>query len=233
MRFARFTAGLLMLPLLWAECLVIWTIMPDAFVQDFPFLSRQLMALAGGFAAWLLLAMRIPVSNWFYVFGHELTHAAWGLATLSRVSKIRITSNGGYCVVENPGMFTTLAPYFIPFYLVLALAVRAVLGIWFDMSGFATLWIGAMGFAYGFHVTSTIGTLVNVAQPDIREYGRFFSCVFIVAANLAFVAAGLALALGVPAGDFWNIARERVAGVYAATWELACAAAIRARRVAG
>lgn len=232
MNTVRLLIGVLLLPLLWAECLVAWAIVPDAFVQDFPFLSTPLLALAGGFAAWLLLALRVPVSNWFYVFGHELTHAAWGLATLSRVSKIRVSASGGYCVVENPGMFTTLAPYFIPFYLVLAMALRALLGIWFDMSPYATWWLVAMGFAYGFHVTNTFETLAKVAQPDIRAYGRFFSCVFIVAANLAFLAAGLALALGVPGGELWNIARGHVAAAYAGAWSWMLATAACLRRLA-
>ena len=215
-KFARFIVSILLLPFLWAECLTIFDIMPGAFSSEFPFLSRELVATVAGIALWLVIALFIPVSNWFYVFGHELTHAAWGLATFSKVSKISVTSRGGFCCIENPGMFTTLAPYFIPFYLVVLLALRAIVGIWVDMAPYAMLWFAALGFAYGFHVTNTITSIVTVDQPDIRVYGRFFSCVFILSANLLFLGIGFAMLAGTPAAEFASIAADRIVGTYSA-----------------
>lgn len=215
-KFARFIAAILLIPFLWAECLTIFDIMPGAFSAEFPFLSPELVATVAGIALWLVLALFVPVSNWFYVLGHELTHAAWGLATFSKVSKISVTSRGGFCCIENPGMFTTLAPYFIPFYLVVLLALRAIAGIWVDMAPYALPWFAALGFAYGFHVTNTVTSIVTVDQPDIRVYGRFFSCVFILSANLLFVGVGFALLDGTPVSELASIAADRVAGTYAA-----------------
>lgn len=219
-KFLRFVTGLLLLPFVWAECLALFDVLPGAFSPDFPFLSRELLAVFGGIALWLVIAWRASVSNWFYVFGHELTHAAWGLLTFSKVSKISVTSRGGYCLINNPGMFTTLAPYFIPFYVVVLLALRALLGIWFDMTPFAPWWFCALGFAYGFHLTNTVVSIVTVDQPDIRAYGRFFSCAFILAANLLFLMLGFALLVGLPAVELASIALERVCGVYSGLWTI-------------
>lgn len=225
--FLRFLVGLLLLPFIWAECKVALAIVPNAFTQQAPFLSAPLLAMIGGFALWLLLACKVTVSNWFYVLGHELTHACWALLTFSKVSKIKVSSNGGYCLISNPGMFTTLAPYFIPFYLVVVLVLRAILGIWLDMSNGALWWMGAVGFAYGFHVTNTIAALTKAEQSDIRVYGRFFSCAFIVVANLAFLDLGMALSMGVPPGELWGSFVENTSATYLAVWSAARAALAR------
>lgn len=216
-RFVRFVLGLLLLPFLWAECLAVYSAVPDAFIPDFPYLSGNLISLAVGLFAWLALSCRFSVSNAIYVFGHEMTHAAWALATFSKVSKIKVSAGGGYCMISNPGMFTTLAPYFIPFYLVVVLLLRAILGIWLDMSPYSNLWMGAVGFTYGFHVTNTIATLVKVEQPDIHVYGRLFSCVFIAMANLGFLAIGMALATGMPLGELGGTLVDSAIGCYSAT----------------
>lgn len=216
--FIRFIAGLALLPFVWAECRVAAAILPNAFTQEAPFISTPLLSMIAGFALWLLLACRASTSSWFYVLGHELTHACWALLTFSKVSKIKVSSNGGYCLISNPGMFTTLAPYFIPFYLLVVLAARALLGIWLDMSAYAPWWMGAVGFTYGFHVTNTIAALTKAEQSDIRVYGRFFSCVFIVVANLAFLDLGMSVAMGVPVGELWCAVAESATSVYAAVY---------------
>lgn len=214
---SRFLAGLLLLPFVWAEGAALLALLPDAYAPDFPFVSGEVVAFMGGMALWCVLAWLVGGGGWLYVFGHELTHAAWALLTFSKVSKIHVTSRGGYCLIDNPGPFTTLAPYFVPFYVVVLLLIRLALGFWFELAPYARWWIAALGFAYGFHVTKTVESIVKVAQPDIRAYGRLFSYVFIAAANLLFLGLGLATMLGSPLrGWLWELWGATV-GAYGAT----------------
>lgn len=227
-RTLRFSAGLLLLPFIWAEGVALLSLLPDAYATDFPYVSWEILAFIGGMALWCAIALRIGGGGWLYVFGHELTHAAWALMTFTKVSKIHVTRRGGYCLISNPGPLTTLAPYFVPFYVVVLLLVRLALGHWFDMAPWARWWIGALGFAYGFHVTNTIESLVKVAQPDIREYGRLFSCVLIVVANMLFLGLGMAVMLGSPLRGWLMGLWGATADAYCATWRFAVWAAMSA-----
>lgn len=195
-RQLRFLVGVALVPAVAGIALAIYRLMPNMLRADFPYISGEILALAAGFAAWTVLFSLVRVPDAVYVLGHELTHAAWALCTFQRVGRIRVSSDGGSCVVSNPGMFTTLAPYFIPFYLLVLLLLRLVLSIWFDMAAYAVWWLAALGFAYGFHLTYTIKALFEVDQPDVREYGRVFSYVAIVLFNLLLLGLGLVWVTG-------------------------------------
>lgn len=215
---ARFLVALALLPFLWAEFAAIPVLAPGSFAPDFPFVSSDILFLFGGMALWFVVAWRFRVNPWFYVLGHELTHAAWALLTFSKVGRISVTSRGGYCTIDKPGVFTTLAPYFVPFYLALLLILRAILSIWFVMAPYGGWWMGAFGFAYGFHVTNTIDSIVGVDQPDIREYGRVFSCVLIAVANMLFLLLGFAAAAGTPFADVFGALADAVLASYLWVW---------------
>lgn len=224
-RAFRFLVALVLLPALAAECLAIRALMPAFFIGDFPFLSPEILAVLGGYAAWTVLFAFARIPEWIYVLGHELTHAAWGLCTFSKVGRIRVSSSGGSCVVSNPGMFTTLAPYFVPFYMVVTLLTRLAVGLFADMAQYALWWLAAIGFTYGFHLTYTVKTLVEVEQPDVREYGRFFSYVLIVAANLLVLGAGLVWVTGTPPGQYVAELGDCLRESYVWTWRWLCALA--------
>lgn len=202
MRFLRFIVALLLLPAIAAEGMAIYDLMPSMLTLSFPFLSREILAVLGGYLLWILFFVFIPIPITIYIFGHELTHALWGLLTGSKVGRIHVASNGGYCTVSNPGMFTTLAPYFVPFYLVVLLLIKLILSIWYPLDAGAFWWLVGVGITYGFHFVYTIKMLVEVEQPDVREYGRFFSYALIVFVNLLILGAGLVFITGTSFIDF-------------------------------
>lgn len=219
-KILRFVIALLMLPYIGALAIAIYSILPSMLRTGFPYLSTEIIAIISGLALWTLLFAVVDIPDSIYIFGHELTHAIWGLCTGSTVGGIKVSSNGGSCVVSDPGMFTTLAPYFVPFYLMVILLARAVSGIWIDMRPYAAWWLAAMGFAYGFHATNTIETLTEVEQPDVLEYGRFFSYVFIIAGNLLVLGMGLSLACGTPLSHYWAVLSNGACTAYSWTWDL-------------
>ena len=189
-RFLLFLLGLLLIPLVLAVFLAIGDLLPSLFLSEFPWLSGDFLALFAGYAVWTVLFLLAPPSMKVYVLGHELTHALWGLMTFSRVGRLRVRENGGSVGVSDPGFFTTLAPYFIPFYLVVLLVLRLLLGMFIDMSGYERIWLFLIGSAYGFHVTYTVKSL-SERQPDIHVYGRVVSYVAILLINLLLLGYGL------------------------------------------
>ena len=182
-RFLLFLLGVALIPAIGAAFLAVGDLLPSLFKSSLPFIAPEPLAFAAGYALWILLFLFLPPSVKMYVWGHELTHAMWGLMTGSKVGKIKVTDKGGYVNLTNPGIFTTLAPYFVPFYLVVILLLRLLAGLFLDMGPYALWWLGLFGMAYGFHITYTVRSLTE-HQPDIREFGRVISYALILLINV-------------------------------------------------
>lgn len=182
--------GVLLIPAIPGVALAVLDLLPAIFSGDFPWISREPLAVLLGYAAWTVVFAAIPPAARVYVLGHELTHAAWGLMTFSRVRRLRVRDDGGSVEITSPGFFTTLAPYFVPFYLLVVLLARLVAGLFADMGPYSSCWLFLVGLAYGFHVTYTVKSLAG-RQPDIRVYGRVLSCVAIIVINLLILGYGL------------------------------------------
>ena len=182
-RFLLFLLGIALFPVIPAIALSISDLLPAVSLHGFPWIAHEPLAVFSGYAFWTLVFLIMPPSAKVYVLGHELTHALWGLLTFSRVGRLRVDKNGGSVDISHPGFFTTLAPYFIPFYLVVVLLLRFCLGLFIPMEPYALCWLFLIGIAYGFHVTYTVKSL-SCLQPDICVYGHVISYVAIVIFNL-------------------------------------------------
>ena len=212
-RFLLFLLGVALLPAILAAVLAVGDLMPALFVAVPPFIAPGPLAFAIGYALWTLLFLVLPPSVRMYVWGHELTHALWGLFTGSKVGKIKVGDDGGYVNLTNPGIFTTLAPYFVPFYLVVVLLLRLVAGLFWDMAPYAPLWLGLMGMAYGFHVTYTVRSLTE-RQPDIREFGHVISYALILLINVLVFGYGLVALTHASLPEYHGALVERGEQVY-------------------
>ena len=219
-RFLLFLAGLLLLPLLYALARAVGDLLPALFLDRPPWVAPEAIALFAGFAAWSLLSVFLPPATRVYVFGHELTHAAWGLLTGSKVGRMRVGDDGGFVELSNPGIFTTLAPYFVPFYLVVLLLLRLLAGLFADMRPYALWWLFAMGLAYGFHVLYTIKSLIQ-HQPDIRVYGRLVSYVVILLANTLIFGYGFVAVTSATIPAYHGAIIQRTGEAYSAVWRTA------------
>ena len=182
-RFLLFLIGVALIPAICAAVLAVYDLFPTLLTSSLPFIAPEPLAFAAGYAICTILFLFLPPAIKMYVWGHELTHALWGLMTGSKVGKIKVSDKGGYVNLTNPGIFTTLAPYFVPFYLVVVLLLRLVIGLFFDMEPYALWWLVLFGMAYGFHVTYTIRSLTE-RQPDIKEFGHVISYVLILLINV-------------------------------------------------
>ncbi len=231
-RALRFLAGLLLLPLCWAVARATLDLSAAVLASRPPWTSPDLPALLAGYFGWVLLFALLSPPARAYVWGHELTHAFWGLMTGSRVGGLRVDADGGSVRVSRPGLFTTLAPYLVPFYTLLVLLARLLLGLFLDMRGWAPFWLFLTGLTWGFHLTFTLRALAQ-RQPDILAYGRLFSCVLIFLGNIAGIGCGLAAATRTPLPRYRERLAARACASYGGAARGLAASARAGRELAG
>jgi hypothetical protein len=212
-RFLLFLVGVALLPAICAAALAVYDLFPALLTSTMPFIAPEPLAFVAGYALWTVLFLFLPPAIKMYVWGHELTHALWGLMTGSKVGKIKVGENGGYVNLTNPGIFTTLAPYFVPFYLVVVLLLRLVAGLFWDMEPYALWWLGLFGMAYGFHVTYTVRSLTE-RQPDIKEFGHVISYVLILLINVLVFGYGIVAVTNASIPQYHGALFERGAQAY-------------------
>lgn len=138
--------------------------------------------LVAGVLCWTAVYALLPEPLWIYVLGHEMTHALWAWLFGGRVKKIRVSSRGGHVVLTKTNFLITLAPYFFPFYAVLAAAIFGAGDSLWGWQACRPVFLILMGAAYGFHVTMT-WSILRTRQPDLVSEGWFFSGVVIVLGN--------------------------------------------------
>ena len=154
-------------------------------------LSLHAAVGAAACLAGILLFHRFPLIP-LYILGHELSH--WFTAKLFRLKtgKIRLHRNHGSVEIDNPNVWVTLAPYFVPLYTLL------LLGIWGQLVWFVPQppswagWLAAVliGLSYGYHIALTWRAL-RQGQEDLRIHGVCFSLSLIVMMNLLLLYGGM------------------------------------------
>ena len=169
--------------------------------------------------AWMTLSHPVRA----YVFGHELTHALWGLAFGARPSDVRIGAEGGSVKLTKTNFLITLAPYFFPFYTFVVIIVALVTYAFLRPLPFLPFWMFIIGFTWAFHVLFTLETLTQ-RQPDVRLYGRVFSWTVIFLVNVALVLVWLAATTPLTFAALGSIVLGRVASAYVAVGASAVAA---------
>lgn len=146
---------------------------------------------AGGVGAVLALAL-MPKPMLTYVIGHELTHAVCAWLCGGKVKQFQVSDEGGHVVLSKSNFLIALAPYFLPLYAVLVVAVYA-LGHWLWRWPAGSPWFHlALGAAYGFHVALT-WHILGIAQTDVSGQGYLFSATVIYLGNVLVLLLGLPL----------------------------------------
>ncbi len=185
-RFLRCLLAVGMLPLVWGVVRAFFDVFRQIPAPEGSVLPAEMVAVVCGLLAFLVVWTVLPAPVRLYVLGHELTHAVWGLAFGASVSRLKVGPSGGSVSLSKSNVWITLAPYFFPFWtIVVALAAVAV-RCFVSPLPMPCLWLFAIGFTWCFHVCFTIRSLMQF-QPDIQEYGRFFSYVLIVLFNVTLV----------------------------------------------
>lgn len=151
------------------------------------------LGFAGGVAAWLLLWPVLPRTTLLYVFGHEATHAIWAWCFGGTVLDFKVRADGGYVRTDRVNCWVVLAPYFFPFYALLAAWLWWLASFWVNLDAYAWAVAGLVGAGWAFHVSYTFLVLGRV-QSDITSQGWVFSLALILLMNVVPATVCLALA---------------------------------------
>jgi hypothetical protein len=219
-RFLRFLVGLGLLPLCVAVTLALLDLLRGLSCGSDALASAGTLWLLAGYAVWLGAWFVLPRPVRTYVMAHELTHALWGIFFGARVRNLRVSEKGGSVNLSKTNLLITLAPYFFPFYTVLVVLIRGILGVFVQPVPFPFFWLFLVGLTWGFHLCFTIQSLL-VRQPDIHEYGRLFSYAVIYLFNLAGIGLWVVCTTAATAAGFAALLRGRAWDAYGAVAHLA------------
>jgi len=119
----------------------------------------------------------------FYVLGHELTHALFVILSFGRVTDLKVSVDGGYILTNKSNILIALSPYFIPFWSLVVLSVSGFIVAWKPIPHGDDILLLLLGGTWCFHVVWTLW-MIPRDQPDLQEHGTIFSLSIIVLANL-------------------------------------------------
>ncbi|MEM7010908.1 MAG: hypothetical protein AAF585_05430 [Verrucomicrobiota bacterium] len=184
--------GVVLIPLVLITWQTFLSSVKQATLNDEFWREPQFWFFHMGIVMWIvvLAGLRGKAMIWMYVLGHEYTHA---IAALCCGGKLFgwpvVTSSGGQVLTNKNNVFISLAPYMVPIYSVVATLIYALLHLFLEIGPiYERAFFGVIGFTWAFHLTFTF-LMVTRSQPDLQNYGVFFSLVFIVLVNLLIVSA--------------------------------------------
>ncbi|MBT8044792.1 MAG: hypothetical protein KJO79_07565 [Verrucomicrobiae bacterium] len=144
---------------------------------------------------WFFTGLMERLFLYFYVLGHELTHAIFIYACGGKVGGIHVTADGGYVMTNKSNVLIALSPYFVPFWSVVVLILSTVIDLFFHVPHHNEILYFLIGFSWSFHLLWTLW-MIPRDQPDLKENGFFFSVVIIYLVNVAVLSVILCLAPG-------------------------------------
>src|SRR5205085_7004962 len=154
-RWVKFVISLFLLPICAVMTQSFFTAFARATVTQRLWAGEGFWFFSLGVILWLIAFFGLPRPIILYVFGHELTHALWVWLMGGRVSKFRVSADGGHIVTNRTNFWIALAPYFFPLYSVLAIAVYGIASLFLNVAPYGQLLYATLGVTWAFHLTFT------------------------------------------------------------------------------
>ncbi|WP_428075176.1 M50 family metallopeptidase [Candidatus Avelusimicrobium luingense] len=184
MRFLKFVLAVILLPTVFFVLVQTGHILLTVLGH-----FQTAAAFVAGAAGYAILHYTVYDFSRPYVFMHEFTHALAAFLCGARVKDICVKRDSGYVKMDKTNVFIVLAPYFVPGYVLLTAFIYVVLGLFWNVTPYRSLFLGLLGFFMAFHFIQTFKTLFEADQPDLQlAGGKIFSVVMIVLANLVVLA---------------------------------------------
>jgi len=192
-RWVKLIFAIFLLPICAILSQTFFTAFARATVTQRLWAGEEFWFFSLGATLWLITFFGLPRPIVIYVFGHELTHALWVWLMGGRVSRLRVTREGGHVVTSKANFWIALAPYFFPIYSILAIGIYGVLSLFLNVQPYGRLLYAVIGATWAFHFTFTCW-MIPKNQTDLSDQGTFFSLVMIYLMNLLLLSVMLVLA---------------------------------------
>src|SRR4051812_42373268 len=192
-RWVKFVIALFLLPICGILTQTFFTAFARATVAGRLWAAEEFWFFSLGAVLWLIAFFGLSRPILVYVFGHELTHAIWVWMMGGRVSRFRVSRDGGHIVTNRTNFWIALAPYFFPLYSILVIGIYGLLSLFMDVRPYGRLLYALIGVTWAFHFTFTCW-MIPKNQTDLSDHGTFFSLVIIYLMNLTLLMVMLVLA---------------------------------------
>ena len=193
--------AVLLLPFFWVTA---WTFLSGLFhatVEQGVWQSARFWYFAIGaivMLGWFWSKLGQSFFLYMYVFGHELTHAAFVKCFGGKIIDMEWSSQGGYVTTDKTNWVIALSPYFVPFWSMIAVIVYAAASLLLGITPLGNLvFYGVIGATWAFHLAWTLW-MIPRDQPDLKDNGTFLSLVLISFGNLIVLVTLLCLASPAP-----------------------------------
>jgi hypothetical protein len=192
-KWVKFVFAIFLLPVCGVVTQTFFTAFARATVTQRLWAGEEFWFFSLGVVLWLIAFFGLPRPILIYVFGHELTHALWVWLMGGRVSRFRVSSDGGHVVTSKANFWIALAPYFFPIYSILAIAIYGALSLFLNVQPYGRWLYAVIGATWAFHFTFTCW-MIPKNQTDLSDQGTFFSLIVIYLMNLLLLSVMLTLA---------------------------------------
>ncbi len=190
--FFRTILIFLLLPVFWITSWTFLTLFSHATVEQGFWHSTQFWYFAVGaimMLGWFWSGLAQPFFLYLYVFGHELTHAAFVKCFGGRILEMEWGTEGGYVTTDKTNWLIALSPYFVPFWSIIAVIIYVVASLFFEILPIGNLVLyGVIGATWAFHLAWTLW-MIPRDQPDLKDNGTFLSLILICLGNLSVLTA--------------------------------------------
>ncbi|MEY2546187.1 MAG: hypothetical protein QOG48_1304 [Verrucomicrobiota bacterium] len=192
-KLVKFIVAIFLLP----TCIILtqtfFTAFARAALTQRLWAAQEFWFFSLGAVLWLIAFFGLPRPIILYVFGHELTHALWVWLMGGRVSRIRVSREGGHIIASRTNFWIALAPYFFPLYSILALVAYGALSLFYNVQPYGRGLYAIIGVTWAFHFTFTLW-MIPKKQTDLADHGTFFSLVVIYLMNVMLLSVMLIVA---------------------------------------
>ena len=192
-RWVKFVFAVFLLPLCAVMTQTFFTAFARATVTHRLWAAEEFWFFSLGAVLWLIAFFGLSRPLVLYVFGHEFTHALWVWMMGGRVTRFRVSRDGGHIVTTKSNFWIALVPYFFPLYSIMAIAAYGGLSLFYNVEPYGRLLYAIIGVTWAFHFTFTCW-MIPKNQSDLSDHGTFFSLVVIYLMNLILLSIMLVLA---------------------------------------
>ena len=192
-RWVKFIFAIFLLPICAILTQTFFTAFARATIDQRLWAGAEFWFFSLGVVLWLIAFVGLPRPLIVYVFGHEVTHVLWVWLMGGRVSKFRVSGDGGHIVTNRTNFLIALAPYFFPLYSLLAILAYGIASLFVNVAPYGQLLYAILGITWAFHLTFTCW-MIPKNQTDLSDHGTFFSLAFIYLMNLLLLSVLLVIA---------------------------------------
>src|ERR1700677_1264994 len=173
LKFLKLLIALALMPVVAAE---IWTLidLARAAVPAGQWREAWFFAFGAGFVTWLVIYFFLPRTMWLYVLGHEFTHAVAAMIAGGKVSAFHVSAKGGHVITDRVNWWITLAPYFVPIYALIWMALWVTVDFYHPLTAWRPILYFGIGIFWCFHLTFT-ASMMHLRQTDLSSQGYIFS----------------------------------------------------------